>query len=1191
MNKHSREICLALFLFVFFSFLKTSHAESPYNIGSPTLTTLYLSPTGRDTNDGSSAAPLATVTEAFNRMNLASTGYRILMAPGTYGAAAFPMGGDWIPDIQGSAAHPVILEASGGAGTVNITTPLNLYHIAYLYFINLDFRSSPGGGNTIHIEQGDHILLRGSKIISDHSPQEALKVNQSQYIYFENGEVTGASNAVIDYVSVQYGHILNSIIHGSDNYCMYFKGGSAYLHFEGNEIYACAVGGFQAGNASGLDYLVSPWLHYEAYELKFINNVIHDSPGACFGVEGGFDILLAHNTCYNMGQNRQMIEVLLGGRPCFDSPGATGICQANINLGAWGVSYAFKGYGLAEYDFIPDQNVFIYNNLFYNPSATNSSTKILEIADPNYIHHATMLPLPTRPDNNLQIRGNIFWNAGADLPLGIGTETCANSNSTCNATQLAAENTINTLQPQLISPSTGNYQPIAGSNLFGARTYDIPDFSGTDYPAHPQAPIGNLLNDVLLDRAGNARGTSLIAGAYIGTGTPPPAPTGADVVLRLSDTPDPVISGNTVTYSASISNAGPASATGVAFSGTVSTGATLVSVSSTLGTCSHTTSSVSCSIGSLSNTRPGDSATVTVVVNPNTSTGVAFSGIVASSSDPNSSNNSATENTTVSADRDGDGIPDSIDNCPMVANPAQTDSDGDGVGDACDNCPTVPNPNQADSNANGVGDACEITRELSGSISNARQTCTGSGTSQRCTVSATLSLLNSGSQAANSVLVNFYRSANNSYESTDTLLSQSTVNVGANQTLSVTLSNTLAAGQSAAGQYLLARIDPNNTIVETNENNNLVVSNVIPSSTTTSTSTSYNAGGRISNSSGTAISGVTLTFSRVSGTGTLPAALQSDTSGNYSQSGFQTGTTYRVSPSKSGYTFSPTSLNFSATSSGLNFVGSVPVTTPSSSTVLPSINATLKSHLRSLLTSGQAAGRHAGVFSKIGDDNTGPTWGYLMNVGCGWGNISTYTALNPTLDYFSQALLSGLQVGPGCPDNSFTHTSLAAREGLSASNALTLAQQELDNSQAAIAFIMLGTHDLASNDTTAFHNNLTAIVQMAMNRGVIPIISSIPPRLDDSTLNARIGAYNAVVAQVAQENQIPLWDFWQALQPTTLISKGLEPGSFLLSTYAGGDAFNFTAAGLRYGFNVKNLNTLQILEKIKRIVIDNGAAD
>ncbi len=38
-------------------------------------------------------------------------------------------------------------------------------------------------------------------------------------------------------------------------------------------------------------------------------------------------------------------------------------------------------------------------------------------------------------------------------------------------------------------------------------------------------------------------------------------------------------------------------------------------------------------------------------------------------------------------DSDGDGIDNTIDNCPKDANPDQKDSDGDGVGDVCDACP------------------------------------------------------------------------------------------------------------------------------------------------------------------------------------------------------------------------------------------------------------------------------------------------------------------------------------------------------------------------------------------------------------------------------------------------------------------------------------------------------------------------
>ncbi|HEU4759002.1 MAG TPA: calcium-binding protein [Dehalococcoidia bacterium] len=45
------------------------------------------------------------------------------------------------------------------------------------------------------------------------------------------------------------------------------------------------------------------------------------------------------------------------------------------------------------------------------------------------------------------------------------------------------------------------------------------------------------------------------------------------------------------------------------------------------------------------------------------------------------------DQTSVGADTDGDGLFDTLDNCPAAANPDQTDTDGDGLGDACDLTP------------------------------------------------------------------------------------------------------------------------------------------------------------------------------------------------------------------------------------------------------------------------------------------------------------------------------------------------------------------------------------------------------------------------------------------------------------------------------------------------------------------------
>ncbi len=66
------------------------------------------------------------------------------------------------------------------------------------------------------------------------------------------------------------------------------------------------------------------------------------------------------------------------------------------------------------------------------------------------------------------------------------------------------------------------------------------------------------------------------------------------------------------------------------------------------------------------------------------------------------------------ADADGDGISNSLDNCPTVHNPGQADADSDKVGDLCDNCIDVPNPLQGDVDGDLDGDACDIDADGDG---------------------------------------------------------------------------------------------------------------------------------------------------------------------------------------------------------------------------------------------------------------------------------------------------------------------------------------------------------------------------------------------------------------------------------------------------------------------------------------------
>ncbi len=58
-------------------------------------------------------------------------------------------------------------------------------------------------------------------------------------------------------------------------------------------------------------------------------------------------------------------------------------------------------------------------------------------------------------------------------------------------------------------------------------------------------------------------------------------------------------------------------------------------------------------------------------------------------------------------DTDNDGIPNFVDNCPLLSNTSQEDTDTDNVGNACDNCISVSNPSQQDTDEDGIGDACD----------------------------------------------------------------------------------------------------------------------------------------------------------------------------------------------------------------------------------------------------------------------------------------------------------------------------------------------------------------------------------------------------------------------------------------------------------------------------------------------------
>lgn len=481
---------------------QTSDA-APYDPGSPRLTDIYVSPNGDDNDSGASPdQALQTISAAWERIpqgvELADTGYHILIMPGTYPAEAAP---NYWESHYGTFDHPIILEAANGLNTAYLPS-INLYDIHYLYLINLNLEI---GSDALHCEKCDHILVRRSRFVGadpeTFNAQETVKFNQSQYVYFENNDIAGAWDNTVDFVSVQYGHFFNNHIHNSGDWCMYLKGGSAYFLIAGNEYDHCGTGGFTAGQGTGFQFMTKPWIQYEAYDIKFVNNIIHDTEGAGVGVQGGYNILIAYNTMYRVGQRSHLLEIGYGLRSCDGQPGDDGRdrCGQYLAAGGWGTTIVDDGTNEVH---IPNRNVFVYNNLIYNPAGYRSGYQHMEIFAP--ADEATQIgsnvPNPARADENLQIRGNIIWNGDTSMPLGIeNTDSpagCQGDNSTCNVAQLMAENAINQFEPQLTNPAQGDFKPSEPATLATVYKQPIPDFTW-DIPV-PQGDLSNQIDAHLL---------------------------------------------------------------------------------------------------------------------------------------------------------------------------------------------------------------------------------------------------------------------------------------------------------------------------------------------------------------------------------------------------------------------------------------------------------------------------------------------------------------------------------------------------------------------------------------------------------------------------------------------------------------------------------------------------------------------
>jgi hypothetical protein len=82
---------------------------------------------------------------------------------------------------------------------------------------------------------------------------------------------------------------------------------------------------------------------------------------------------------------------------------------------------------------------------------------------------------------------------------------------------------------------------------------------------------------------------------------------------------------------------------------------------------------------------------------------------------------------------------------------------------------------------------------------------------------------------------------------------------------------------------------------------------------------------------------------------------------------------------------------------------------------------------------------------------------------------------------------------------------------------------------------------------------------------------------------APAGYINGVIVQMSGDYRVPLLDLRQAIAP--LPNRGLLPDGFHYNYPGDGQFANFADGYLDYGFNMRNLTGLQVLDVLRRQVM------
>ncbi|MBZ0293710.1 MAG: PKD domain-containing protein [Anaerolineae bacterium] len=250
--------------------------------------------------------------------------------------------------------------------------------------------------------------------------------------------------------------------------------------------------------------------------------------------------------------------------------------------------------------------------------------------------------------------------------------------------------------------------------------------------------------------------------------------------------------------------------------------------------------------------------------------------------------------------------------------------------------------------------------------------------------------------------------------------------------------------------------------------------------------------------------------------------------------------------------------------------------------------------LRNLYVNGVNQGNRASVFAIIGDGQALQP-GYLSPLAD--PNVNNDgSGLQEIINWYRNT-----DVGDG--RTSFERRSVAAGQNWRAQDFLDPANSdascnpgetpidcELRLIQPSVALVSLGAADIANNtDPAAFRGQMEQILQVLVNHGVIPVVSTTQPNPGNPQ---QANAINTAIieavhnVEAANNTAIPIYNQWLAF--TNLPNNGLAEDNASPSIAPSGAGNLADSPASRFGMNARNRDTMVILDELRNFVFPDA---